>query len=199
MKNIKLLFLLLIVAAKLNAQSPYLSVKVKMDSIKTTSTAYLLEIKFCEPKRTTERGSWFTHDTSDINFGSLKEDEVRCNSFFKNGDGIEILSGGQRFDKYNAFDYGNQVFAWEKIIVFRISDTSDTDKKNAMYLVIPVVYKSFITSVNISGIEFQAGQVVMIDKPNAEYINNRLVMTCTTLSNCGSKRTNTDQFKWIMK
>lgn len=54
---------------KLSGQSPYLSILVKMDSINADGTRYKIEMNICEPKKMTERGNWFTHDTSAIDFG----------------------------------------------------------------------------------------------------------------------------------
>jgi hypothetical protein len=170
-----------------------------MDEASIQHTAFLLEMKFCEPKKTTEQGNWFDKDTSSINFKALKADDVFSSDFFKNGEGKEVLTGNYTFDKYNVFDYGNQVFAWEKIIVFRITDTAAVNKMNAMYIVLPVINKSFVTAIVLPDITFQPGKVIWMDKVSSVYNKNRLTISCKDIMACGSYRDNPELLEWIKK
>lgn len=164
--------LLMVVMA--NSQSPSLSVKIQMDNESTSFLNYMIEMKICTPAKTTKKGNWFSHDTSKINFTALKEEEVDCNNYLKNGEGIEVLSGDKQFEDYNIYEYHNQVFAWEKILVFRISDQSSAAYSPYMYIILPVRYKSFVTSIALSGIIFQPGKVIFLDNLKTEYEENAL-------------------------
>jgi hypothetical protein len=143
------------------AQSPYLSILVKMDSVKAESTRYKIEMKICEPKKMTERGDWFTHDTSTINFASLKENEIECGKYFDNG--MPTLISGEEEKKINQFEFGNQVFAWEKIFVFAISDQSSRGWNPPMFILMPMKYKSFVTKISLTNIQFQSGKVIFLN------------------------------------
>ncbi len=139
------------------AQSPYLSILVKMDSVKAESTQYKIEMKICEPKKMTERGDWFTHDTSTIDFVSLKTNEIDCGKYFDKGIG-EPLTYNKVEIPFNKFEFSNQLFAWEKIFVFRISNWSSRGWQPEMYIVMPMKYKSFVTYIKLTDVEFQSGQ-----------------------------------------
>jgi len=54
-----------IIQLSASSQSPYLSILVKMDSIKAAYTRYKIEMKICEIKNA-ERGAWFNYDSSKI-------------------------------------------------------------------------------------------------------------------------------------
>ena len=45
-----------------------------------------------------------------------------------------------------------------------------------MYVVLPIKYKSFRTSVDLTGIEFQSGKVLFLTDVNAAYTENSLVI-----------------------
>jgi hypothetical protein len=82
----KLLFgLILLFNLPATAQSPHLSIWVKMDSVKAEGTRYKIEMKMCKPKKMTELGSWFSHDTSTIDFASLKVNDIDCVEYFDKG------------------------------------------------------------------------------------------------------------------
>ncbi len=106
-----------------SAQSPYLSLIVKMDPIKSSDVRYKIEMKICEPKKMNERGSWFSHDTSSIDFASLKSDDINGGGYLDKGT-TTLISGKDEGPTFNQFEFSGQVFAWEKIFVFRISNRS---------------------------------------------------------------------------
>lgn len=139
-----------------------------MDSIKAESTRYKIEMKICEPKKMTERGDWFTHDTSTIDFTSLKATDIDCGKYFDKGIG-EPLTYNKEEIPFNRFEFSGQVFAWEKIFVFRISDWSSRGWNPEMYIVIPMKYKSFITHITLNDIEYQSGKVIFLTNYNAFY------------------------------
>jgi hypothetical protein len=158
-------------------QSPYLSIRVKMDPVKTGGVNYKIEMKSCEPVKMTERNSWFSHDTSTIDFASLKAGEIKCDKYFLEGEGVEVLSGDKQYEKYNSFEFGNQVFAWEKIIVFKISNSSSSTRLPEMYIVLPVKYKSFVTSIKLTDVEFRSGKVFFLTDAAAFYGESALSIT----------------------
>lgn len=157
------------------AQSPGLTINVWMDSVKAGSTRYKIEMKICNPKKMTERGSWFTHDTSKINFASLMPADINCGEYFDNGM-PELISGEEEDLPFNRFKFSNQVFALEKIFVFRISNQSSRGRWPEMYIVMPLRYKSFVTHIDISHIKFQPGKVIFLTKLNAAYEKSVLVI-----------------------
>lgn len=162
--------------ADLSAQSPYLSILLKMDSVKAENTRYKIEMKICEPKKMTERGDWFTHDTSTINFVSLKADDINCGKYFDKGIG-EPLSYNKEEIPFNKFEFSNQIFAWEKIFVFRISNWSSRGWHPEMYVVVPMKYKSFVTYINLSELEFQSGKVIFLTDLNNKQKGMYLTIT----------------------
>jgi len=155
------------------AQSPYLSILVKMDSIKAEGTRYKIEMKICEPKKMSQRGSWFTHDTSKINFASLNPDDIFCGEYFSEIN-PDLMPGQLKDAPFNEFNYSNQFFAWEKIFVFKISDWSSRGWHPEMYIVMPIKYKSFRTSIDLTGIKFQSGKVMFLTALNGVYEENGL-------------------------
>jgi hypothetical protein len=158
-----------------SGQSPYLSIIVKMDSVKAIGTRYKIEMKICTIK-SSERGDWFTHDTSKIDFTSLKLADLDCGEYFD--DGLPTLISGQEEEKpINQFEFGNQHFAWEQIFVYRISNMSSRGWMPEMYIVIPVKYKSFFTKINITDIEFQSGKVICLTDLEGSYGEKYLALS----------------------
>jgi len=150
------------------AQSPHLSILVKMDSISTDGIRYKIEMKICEPKKMTKYNDWFSHDTSKINFGLLKENDFKCGEFFDKG--LPTLISGEEEEKpINQFEFGNQYFAWEHVFIFRISNISSRGWNPEMYIVMPMKYKSFWTRINLTDIEFLSGKVIFLTNYNASY------------------------------
>ena len=139
------------------AQTPYLSVLVKMDSAKAEGTRYKLEMKICEPKETTERGDWFSSDTSKIDFNSLKPGDIDCGEYFESEKPYQAKD-----PVFNQFKHGSHNFAWEKILVLKISNWSSRGWWPEMYIVMPVKYKSFVTYIKLDDLEFQSGQVMFL-------------------------------------
>jgi len=140
------------------AQSPGLTINVSMDSIEAGSIRYKIEMKLCEPLHKTDKGSWFSHDTSKIDFASIKPGEIDCGQYFDNGMPT-LISGQEEEPLINKFKFSNQVFAWEKIIVFRITNVSSRGLWPPMYIVMPIPYKSFRTHVDLTNIEFRSGRM----------------------------------------
>jgi hypothetical protein len=155
------------------AQSPGLTINVIMDSVKAEFTRYKIEMKICKPKKMTERGSWFSHDTSTIDFAALKANEIDCGAWFDKGMG-EPLTYNKEEVPFNKFQFSNQVFAWENIYVFRISDWSSRGWNPEMYIVIPVKYKSFRTHIDITDVEYLSGKCVFLTNTNALYDESKL-------------------------
>lgn len=160
------------ITGSLKAQSPSLAINVVMDSLKTDGVRYKIEMKICKPKKMTDRGSWFSHDTSNIDFASLKAADIDCGEYFDKG--MPTLISGKEEQVFNQFKFSNQVFAWEEIYIFRISNRSSRAWWPEMYIVLPVKYKSFITRIDITDIEFQSGKVVFITNENVFYDEKRL-------------------------
>ena len=131
-----------------------------MDSVKAGGKKYKFEMKFCEPKKRTEKGDWFTHDSSSVDFTSLKATGIDCGEYFDNGTPASIA--GEEEKGFNRFKFSNQVFAWEKILVLKISDQSSRGWSPDMYIVMPIKYKSFVTHIALSNLSFQPGKVIIL-------------------------------------
>lgn len=161
-----------------NIQSPYLSVEAKMDVVKSDYRHYKIEMKICEPKQKSATGNWFIPDTSHINFDSLKTADVNCGEFLESGkDSNEPVR--DEYERLDKFSYSNQVFAWEKILVFKVSDYSSRAWHREMYIVMPIRYKSFITSVSLTDIFYREGTVIFLNDASAVRNGNRLVYSCS--------------------
>jgi len=150
------------------SQSPYLTILVKMDSVKAEFTRYKIEMNICEPNKKTEKGDWFTHDTSAIDFSSLRSNDIKCGGYFDKGTPT-LISGEEEEKPFNQFQFNNQVFAWEKIFVLKISNSSSRGWHPEMYIVMPMKYKSFVTYITLNDIEFQSGKVIFLTNYNASY------------------------------
>src|SRR5215510_4435476 len=96
---------ILLIHLTATAQSPYLSILIKMDSIKAGGTRYKIEMKICEIKDS-QKGNWFTHDTSKIDFTALKPADLKCGNYFENGSPT-LISGQNEKEQINQFEYSN--------------------------------------------------------------------------------------------
>jgi len=133
-------------------------------------------MKFCEPKKLSEQGSLFTHDTSHIDFAKLKDNEINCGEYVSSNQGLIQLSGERNDKPFNNYEYSGQYFAWERIFIFKIANYSSRGWWPEMYIVLPVKYKSFQTLIELSDIEFQSGKVVFLRNVNAYYDKSKLVI-----------------------
>lgn len=173
MKHI--IIILYFISSTVAAQSPYLSVKATMDTSLYPGRKYLLEMKICSPVTRTSTGDYFSHDTSAIDFMSLMSPGISCAEYSLNGEGVEVLAGDIRFAKYNEFTFSNQVFAWEKIIVFRITDVSgDVRTSDPMYIVVPVRYKAFVSHILLKDIPYYQGELLDASDAPGKYRNSAL-------------------------
>jgi hypothetical protein len=154
------------------AQSPGLTINVLMDSVKTDGIRYKIEMNICNPKKMTERGNWFSHDTSEIDFALLKSNDIECGGYFDKG--MPTLISGEEEELVNRFTFSGQRFAWEDIYVFKISNWSSRGWLSEMYFVLPIKYKSFRTHIDITDIEFHSGKVIFLTDVNAFYDEMKL-------------------------
>jgi hypothetical protein len=135
------------------AQSPGLTIKLRMDSVKANGIHFNIEMKLCEPVKRSKVNGYFTNDRSIINFKKLSENDIVCESYIENGDVT---------NPYLNYRFSNQVFAWEKIIVWKIN-ASTRDWRKPMYVILPVKIKSFVTFVEIADVEFEEGKFIWLD------------------------------------
>lgn len=170
------IFILTLLSVLSFAQSPGLSIRLNMKDSETANKKYLIEMKICTPLQLSERGSWFSKDTSSIRYNSLQADEIECGNYMFNGEGVELLNEKEESKKNNIYSFSNQVFAWEKIIVFQIKDISIEESVLPMYIALPVKYKSFITKIEFNDIQFKPGMAFLLEKQYAVFENDRLTM-----------------------
>ena len=147
------------------AQSPYLSFILKMDSAKSVGVRYKIEMKICEPKKKTKIKNWGSHEVSKINFDLLKAKDIDCGNYFEKGLPA-LISGQEKEIPVNQFEYGNQLLGWEHFFIFRISNMSSRGVIPDMYVVMPMKYKSFFTSINLSDLMFEPGKVLYLTRFN---------------------------------
>lgn len=160
------------------AQSPSLFIQFSMDKLYnlTTSDNFKIEMKICTPIKKSGKKDWFSSETSAINFLTLTASDIDCGKYKIEGEGIEVLSGEKEVPKRNSYSYSNQYFAWENILIFKISNTSAAGIQPPMYVIMPIKYKSFFTSVIITDVVYKSGNVVFIDNTVATYPKKRLAI-----------------------
>jgi hypothetical protein len=146
-----------------------------MDSIKSEYIRYKIEMKICKPKKMTERGGWFSHDSSSIDFAALKPKDIECGEYFDKGTS-ELISGPDEKPAFNQFEFSGQVFAWEEIFVFRISNQSSRGWNPDMFIVMPMKYKSFVTTIDLTDINFQSDKIIFLSGTNAVYDESKLMI-----------------------
>lgn len=134
------------------AQSPSLSVRLKMANPRSVN--YKIEMKICKPVHASAVNDYFKNETSTLNFKILRADEIDCGNYMLS---YENTKNG------NSYYYSNQVFAWEKVLIWRITNEPASTAKS-MYIILPVKMKSFVTSIQLSEIKFQAGKFIWIDE-----------------------------------
>lgn len=91
----------------------------------------------------------------------VKSNDIKCGGYFDKGMPT-LISGEQEVTAFNQFQFSGQVFVWEKIFVFRISNYSSRGWVPEMYIVMPMKYKSFWTHIDITDIGFQSGKVIFL-------------------------------------
>ena len=160
------------------AQSPSLSVQFTMDKTDdfTSSSNFKIEMKICEPIKKTKKKDWFTNETSSINFSTLTANDIVCDKYMIEGEGKELLSGEIEAPKRNSFSFSNQYFAWENILIFRISNNSSAGIQPPMYVIMPIKYKSFFSTIFIKDVVYKSGHVVFIDDTIPSYPKKRLTI-----------------------
>lgn len=142
MKALFIFLCLAIFAFNAKAQSPYLSVALTMAD---TTKIYVIDMRLIKIKNATKYKDWFTHEKSAINLTVLKDTD------FVKSDYLEKYNNDEKATyRYN---WGNQKMAFETIIVIRIKQENI---KQPMYIVVPVMTKSFTTFVQIVNVPFIA-------------------------------------------
>ncbi|MEO6541633.1 MAG: hypothetical protein ABIN74_11595 [Ferruginibacter sp.] len=136
------------------AQSPYLMVNLAMDSVKAGSTKFNIDMKICEPVNGSAIKDHFSNERSAINFKALKENDIRCK---------EYISNDSKAKEFYSYHFGNQVFAWEKILICRIVNWSSATWEEPMYVILPVKMKSFVTYISLRDIQYQSGKLIWLD------------------------------------
>jgi len=158
-----------------HGQSPYLSVLLKMDSLVSDHLQYKIEMKICELKKPSEFSDWFTHDTSKVDFRSLKPDELKCGDFFSSNEGwVELTGGAKSKNENDRFEFGNQVMAFETMLMFKITDVSHRNWIKPMYIVMPIKIKSFTTYVELNNVVFLEDKVVFLDAQECKLEGSKL-------------------------
>lgn len=106
-----IVFFALFCSQIVRAQSPYLGIHIKMDSVKREDKNFRISMKICEPLKMTERGDWFKPDTSAIDFLKLTAADLTCGKY-SYIEGTDDYAGSQA--KFNVYEFGNQLFAWKR-------------------------------------------------------------------------------------
>lgn len=170
------LLLVLFISTNASAQSPYLSVRLVMDTAGMSDARYVIQMKFCSLKKPSQLEDWFSFEESKVNFETLPVSGVECGNYAENGGGLEYLTGNPGLNPFNKYGYINQKFAFETILIFRIADSS-IRKESPMYLVFPVKYKSFVTGISLDKVPFQPGKVIYV---RDAHIDNRSRLRLST-------------------
>ena len=132
-----------------------------MDS--ASSFDYKIQMKICKLKDPSATKDWFSYEVSKIKFDTVAAANFICENYLQNGGGMEVISGDPGLKKFNEYTFGNQVFAWENVLVFKIENVSSRARLQPMYVVLPIRHKSFVTHVSIKDVPFQKGNVVYVE------------------------------------
>jgi hypothetical protein len=155
------LTLFIFAAGVAGAQSPYLSVVLRMDSSKIGQHQFTISMKLCRLRQPSPQKDAFSYELSKTRFDTLTSSSLSCGDYIENGGGYEYLTGKPVIDP-NVYRFGNQAFAYEVVMVFKIEDSSSAAAM-PMYVVFPVRHKSFVTSVSITDVSFRPGKVLFVD------------------------------------
>jgi len=162
---IRLLFILLLIsAASANAQSPQLTIDIRVEEEMyhgdTCSSVYTFCIDMYSLKDQSKPINWFGHDTSQYDWSNFN---------FDNAPDFGLRRIAEH--TYNAYvfnnKYSNQDYAYEKVLLFTIS-REKCGTKDTMKFYFPVRISSFVTFVKLIPVYFKPG---VFDMTNAvEYI-----------------------------
>lgn len=183
----KYLLSIYILCANLEAisQTPYLWVRFKMDSIQSSSSSYTIKMKICDLANPSDKGDWLTADTSGTDFNTLHAKDIICQDYRASYEGVEYLSGEKPVVKDSEFEYSNQTFAFEKILVFKIVNESSARILPPMYIVFPVRYKSFATGIRINGVVFDDGKAILVENTDAKREGMSILLETSLLDRKG--------------
>lgn len=149
----KILIILLFCSCTAFSQSPFFSIKFNVSSPpgeQILSKSYQIIDKTCSFNYKPEIISgdyWFGKDTSKLDWESLPDSmysKLEC--------GKENITDGAKYEN------SDQDMIWEKIYCFKIIETGNQKKSpDTMTIVFPVLIKSFVTLINLGGIQFSPG------------------------------------------
>jgi hypothetical protein len=114
-----------------------------------------------QAEKNVRAGDWFSHDSTTIDFRSLKPGDIDCGEYFDKGT-TTLISGKEEELPINRFEFSGNKFAFEEIYIFRISDKSSRGWNPEMYLIMPVKYKSFVTYIKLTDLEYQSGKLIFL-------------------------------------
>ena len=155
----QILFSLLLIASGFAgfSQSPYLSVKATIVQ-PLNSMNYKIEMKICNPKNKSSYKDYFGHDTSSIDWARLQADDFACGEFFETQN-----ENKKPEEQYNRFSFGNQIYAYESILVLRIFNVSYRNYHPPMFIVLPVKYQSFVTFIELTDIPVRERKIIYLN------------------------------------
>lgn len=137
------------------AQSPGLTAHLRMDPVESGSIQFKIEMKICKPLKTTEVKDYLTNDSSTLDFKALTEKDMLCRRYMGNSAGA---------DSFYHYYFSNQVFAWEKFMIWKITNISSRGVVDPMYVIMPVKLKSFVTFIEVNDVPFEDGRFIWIDQ-----------------------------------
>lgn len=142
MKKIKLLLTAAFVFISFQSvfsQSPSYSLKVKVPHEK--GYAYHYKSSLCKVNSSSDQ-RWFTGEISDIDWSKVDMKDYYCYELQNRSD--------------EGYSYSNQIHVYEQIANITILRT-DGELVDWMQIVFPFKVESFVTSVDLTGIEFRPG------------------------------------------
>jgi hypothetical protein len=192
-----LTFLIVLGSLKSISQTPYLWVRFKMDSLKASTDNYDIKMKICHLVKPSDKGDWLITDTSRIEFISLSAKDIECRDYLGAYEGVEYVSGHKPVLKHYEFEYSNQTFAFENILVFKIMNKSSAALQLPMYIVLPIKHKSFVTGIRITDVVFDQGKVIFIESVDAKKEGMSITLK-TSLAHSTGKNTSDFRLKEIL-
>lgn len=149
MKNLILLLAVIFVFAVSQTgfgQSPSYSIEVKINQEKGYGYSY--SSKLCMPNISTPGENLFSGVISGIEWSSVDIKDYDCNELQNETD--------------DGYKFGNQIYVYESIANVTIVRT-DGELVDVMKIVFPFKKESFVTHVDLTGIEFRPGIYELTD------------------------------------
>jgi len=113
-----------------------------------------------------------------VQFSMDKSDKLTSSSHFKIE--MKICQPIKKTEKNDWFTNETSSInfskPWENILIFKITNTKSRALELPMYVIMPIKYKSFVSSISIADVVYHSGNIEFIDNAVASYPKKRLTI-----------------------